>query len=60
MPLTNIILILVVASAAVWAIDIYIPMGKPAKTIVNVVLRGVVLPWSLRLMAVLAACFRTG
>lgn len=37
MPLINIIVVLVVTGVALWAINTYIPMAKPVKTILNVV-----------------------
>ena len=48
MPLLNIIVILVVAGAGLWAINAYIPMARPVKTILNVVVVAVICIWLLQ------------
>lgn len=37
MPLVTVMIVLVVVGVALWAINTYIPMAKPVKTILNVV-----------------------
>lgn len=37
MPLITIIIVLVVVGAALWAINTYVPMTKPVKAILNIV-----------------------
>jgi len=53
MPLINIIIILVVIGVALWAINTYIPMAAPIKTILNVVVVIVVCLWLLQVFGVL-------
>ena len=53
MPLINIIIILVVIGVALWAINSYIPMAAPIKTILNVVVVIVVCIWLLQVFGVL-------
>ena len=48
MPLLNIIVILVVAGVGLWAINAYIPMARPVKTILNVVVVAVLCLWLLQ------------
>ena len=48
MPLLNIIVILVVAGVGLWAINAYIPMARPVKTILNVVVVAVICIWLLQ------------
>ncbi|MFO7536009.1 MAG: Thivi_2564 family membrane protein [Kiritimatiellia bacterium] len=48
MPLITIIVVLVVVGAALWAINTYIPMAKPVKTILNVVVVAVLVLWLLQ------------
>lgn len=48
MPLLNIMLVLVIVGVALWAINAYIPMAKPVKTILNVVVVVVLCLWLLQ------------
>lgn len=53
MPLINIIIILVVIGVALWAINTYIPMAKPIKTILNVVVVVVISLWLLQTFGII-------
>ena len=53
MPLINIIVVLVVVGAALWAINKYIPMAAPIKTILNVVVVIVVVLWLLSVFGII-------
>jgi hypothetical protein len=55
MPLINIIIILVVVGVALWAINTYIPMAKPVKTILNVVVVLVLVLWLLQTFGVIGS-----
>jgi hypothetical protein len=55
MPLINIIIILVVIGAGLWAINKYIPMAPPIKTILNVVVVIVVCLWLLRIFGIIGS-----
>jgi hypothetical protein len=48
MPLVTIVITLVVVGAALWAINTYIPMAKPVKTILNAVVVVVLVLWLLQ------------
>ena len=48
MPLINVIIALVVVGVALWAINTFIPMAKPVKTILNVVVVVVLCLWLLQ------------
>ncbi len=48
MPLLNIVLVLVVVGVGLWAINTYIPMARPVKTILNVVVVVVLCVWLLQ------------
>ena len=48
MPLITIILTLVAVGVGLWAINTYIPMAKPVKTILNVVVVTVLCLWLLQ------------
>jgi hypothetical protein len=48
MPLLNIAIILIVAGVALWAINSFIPMAKSVKTILNLVVVGVLCVWLLQ------------
>lgn len=48
MPLVTIVITLVVVGAALWAINTYIPMAKPVKTILNVVVVVILALWLLQ------------
>jgi hypothetical protein len=53
MPLINIIITLVIVGVVLWAINTYIPMAKPIKTILNVVVVVVVSLWLLQIFGVI-------
>jgi len=53
MPLINIVLTLIVAGVALWAINSYIPMAKSVKSILNVVVVGVICVWLLQIFGIL-------
>jgi hypothetical protein len=55
MPLVTIIVVLVIAGVALWAINSYIPMAKPVKTILNVVVVGVLCVWLLQVFGVIGS-----
>jgi hypothetical protein len=55
MPLVTILIVLVVAGVALWAINSYIPMAKPVKTILNVVVVGVLCVWLLQVSGVIGS-----
>jgi len=48
MPLVNMIVVLVVIGAGLWAINTYIPMARPVKTILNVVVVAILCIWLLQ------------
>ncbi len=48
MPLVTVIIVLVVVGVALWAINTYIPMAKPVKTILNVVVVAILVIWLLQ------------
>ena len=53
MPLVNIVVILIVAGVALWAINAYIPMAPPVKKILNIVVVVVICVWLLQVFGVL-------
>ena len=53
MPLVNIVLVLVVVGVALWAINTYIPMAKPVKSILNVVVVVVLCLWLLQTFGII-------
>jgi hypothetical protein len=53
MPLITVIVVLVVVGAALWAINTYIPMAKPVKTILNVVVVVILCLWLLQAFGLL-------
>jgi hypothetical protein len=53
MPLITVIIVLVVVGAALWAINTYIPMARPVKTILNVVVVVVLCVWLLQAFGLL-------
>jgi len=55
MPLFTLIIVLAVVGAALWAINGYIPMAKPVKTILNVVVVAVLCLWLLQTFGVLGS-----
>ena len=48
MPLITIAITLVVVGVALWAINTYIPMAKPVKTILNLVVVVMTMIWLLQ------------
>jgi len=48
MPLLNIVVVLAVAGVGLWAINAYIPMAKPIKYVLNVVVVAVLCLWLLQ------------
>ncbi len=55
MPLINIVIILVVAGVALWAINTYIPMAGPVKNILNIVVVLVLVLWLLQTFGVIGS-----
>jgi hypothetical protein len=55
MPLINIIIILVIVGVALWAINNYIPMAAPIKTILNVVVVIIVCLWLLQVFGLIGS-----
>ena len=55
MPLVTVIITLVVVGAALWAINTYIPMAKPVKTILNVVVVVILAIWLLQAFGLLGS-----
>ena len=53
MPLINIVVVLVVTGVALWAINTYIPLARPVKTILNVVVVAVLCVWLLQTFGVI-------
>jgi hypothetical protein len=53
MPLITVIIVLVVVGAALWAINTYIPMAKPVKTILNIVVVVVLCLWLLQVFGLI-------
>jgi hypothetical protein len=55
MPLITIIVTLVVAGVALWAINKYIPMAKPIKNIINIVVVLVLVLWLLQAFGIIGS-----
>ena len=53
MPLITIIVVLVVAGVVLWAINSFIPMARPVKTILNIVVVLVLCLWLLQALGVI-------
>lgn len=53
MPLLNIAVILIVVGVALWAVNKYIPMAAPIKTILNIVVTIVVCIWLLQVFGII-------
>ncbi len=53
MPLINVILVLVAVGVGLWAINTFIPMAKPVKTILNVVVVAVLCLWLLQTFGII-------
>ena len=55
MPLITIIVTLVIAGVVLWAINTYIPMAKPIKNILNIVVVLVLVLWLLQTFGVIGS-----
>ena len=55
MPLINIIVVLVVIGAALWAINTYVPMAASVKKILNIVVVVVLCLWLLQVFGVIGS-----
>lgn len=55
MPLITIVIVLVIAGVALWAINAYIPMAKPIKMLLNVVVTLVLCVWLLQTFGVIGS-----
>ena len=55
MPIVNIIVILVVTGFALWAINRFIPMARPVKTILNVVVVAILCLWLLQTFGIIGS-----
>jgi hypothetical protein len=53
MPLLTIVIVLVVTGAALWVINTYIPMAKPVKTILNIVVVVILCLWLLQTFGII-------
>ena len=53
MPIVHIIAVLVVSGFDLWAINRFIPMARPVKTILNVVVVAVLCLWLLQTFGVI-------
>ena len=53
MPIINIILIVIVTGVGLWAVNRYIPMARPVKTILNVLVVAVLCVWLLQTFGIL-------
>ena len=59
MPLITIVLVLVIAGVALWAINTYIPMAAPVKTLLNIVVMLVLCLWLLQTFGVIGSLHGT-
>ena len=53
MPLLNIIVVVVVTGVGLWAINRFIPMARPVKTILNVIVVAVLCLWLLQTFGII-------
>jgi hypothetical protein len=53
MPLINIVLVVIVAGVGLWAVNRYIPMARPVKTILNVLVVAVLCVWLLQTFGII-------
>jgi len=53
MPILDIVAVLVVSGFGLWAINRFIPMARPVKTILNVVVVAVLCLWLLRTFGII-------
>lgn len=54
MPLINVVIVLVIVGVVLWAINKFIPMAAPMKTILNVVVVIVVCLWLLQAFGIIS------
>jgi hypothetical protein len=55
MPLITIVIVLVIAGVALWAINTYIPMAKPVKTLLNIVVVLILCLWLLQTFGIIGS-----
>jgi hypothetical protein len=55
MPIIDIIVILVVTGFGLWAINRFIPMARPVKTILNVVVVSILCLWLLQTFGIIGS-----
>lgn len=53
MPLITMVVALVIVGAGLWAINTYIPMARPVKTILNVVVVTVLCLWLMQAFGII-------
>jgi hypothetical protein len=53
MPLTTVVIVLVVVGVGLWAINTYIPMAAPVKSILNIVVILVLCLWLLQVFGII-------
>jgi len=53
MPLLNIVIVVVVTGVGLWAINRFIPMARPVKTILNAVVVVVLCLWLLQTFGII-------
>lgn len=53
MPLINLVLVLIIVGAGLWAINQFIPMAPPFKTLINVLVIVFVVIWLLQAIGLL-------
>ncbi|MEO5365857.1 MAG: hypothetical protein H7831_05790 [Magnetococcus sp. WYHC-3] len=55
MPLMTVVIVLIIAGVALWAINAYIPMARPVKTILNVVVVLFLCVWLLQAFGIIGS-----
>lgn len=55
MPLINIIVAVVVIGVGLWAINRFVPMARPVKTILNVIVVAVLCLWLLQTFGIIGS-----
>ena len=55
MPLINVVIVLIVAGVGLWAINTYIPMARPVKTILNLIVIVVLCLWLLQAFGIIGS-----
>ena len=55
MPLVNVVVVLIVAGVALWAINAFIPMAAPVKKILNIVVVVAICLWLLQIFCVIGS-----